>query len=178
MKMINLLIDSGVDVNLPDGCGKVALVEAVKKENMKIVSILIKNGSDVKAFINASAFTPFYFQKFDVARLLIDWGAEVNLVDNYGTSLIVSSIKYNRLEIVSLLIDRGVNTNVKSRNGMSLSLQHLAAFDGNYDMIQLLTVNCAKTLKDKKGNYPIEAIMRRMKMHTFKKILLLQTIKR
>ena len=43
-------------------------------------------------------------------------------------------------------------------------------------MIRLLAGNCAKSPKDKKGNYPVEAIMRRRKMHTFKKILLIQTI--
>ena len=43
-------------------------------------------------------------------------------------------------------------------------------------MIRLLAGNCAKTPKNKKGNYPVEAIMRRKTMHTFKKILLLQTI--
>ena len=174
--MINLLIDSGVDVNLPDGCGKVALVEAVKKGNTKIVSILIKNGSDAKASITPSVFTPItrYFKEIDMTRLLIDWGVDVNLVDNFGTSLLVSSVEYNRLEIVSLLIDRGVNTNIKTWNGESL--QHLATFGGNYDMIQLLTGNCKKIPKDEDGNYPVEAIMTKKKIHTFKKILLLQNI--
>ena len=73
------------------------------------------------------------------------------------------------------MINRGVNTNIKTWNGESL--QHLATFGGNYDMIQLLTGNCKKIPKDEDGNYPIEAIMTEKKIHTFKKILLLQNIK-
>ena len=98
----------------------------------------------------------------------------MNFVDRNGTSLLVKSIECQDFDIVCLLIERGVNTNVKIRKG--LSLQHLATFTGNFDMIQLLAGNCAKIQKDRKGNHPIEAIMRRKKMHTFKKILLLQTI--
>ena len=110
-----------------------------------------------------------------MVRLLIDWGADVNFVDAYGTSLLVYSIECHKLEIVSLLIDRGANMNFKGKHG--LPLQHLAAFGGNYDMIQLLACNCAKILKDEEGNYSVEAIMTRKNMHTFKKILLIQTIK-
>ena len=73
------------------------------------------------------------------------------------------------------MINRGVNTNIKTWNGESL--QHLATFGGNYDMIQLLTGNCKKIPKDEDGNYPVEAIMTRKKMYIFKKILLLQTVK-
>jgi ankyrin repeat protein len=54
----------------------------------------------------------------DVIRLLIDAGADVNaVVDNCGSTLLISASCKSNPDVVRLLIDAGANVNLKDRDG-------------------------------------------------------------
>ena len=65
-------------------------------------------------------------------QLLIDNGANVNIINNDGSTPLFLAVQYGLTEIVQLLIDSGANVNHKS------SLLHTAAYKNDHKMLKIL----------------------------------------
>lgn len=103
-EIVEVLIDSGADVNMADQGGNVALLVAMTtgywhyppekdtiQEYKKIVKMLVDNGANVNV-INSSGDTPLHwalydarmFDNLDIIELLLQHGAKVNVENSEG----------------------------------------------------------------------------------------------
>ena len=127
IKMAELLIKHGADVNvravftaffgedLIERTGPTPLLATIKKDSdEKIVSLLIKSGAEV------AKDSLLYVRSFEVAKLLVENGADVNTKDNKGETPLIK-LKWN-FKIVKLLIENGAI--IKTKGYTALHRQH------------------------------------------------------
>ncbi|MCK4874328.1 MAG: ankyrin repeat domain-containing protein [Sulfurimonas sp.] len=107
MDMLKLLIDSGADIYDFDEEGVSIFDMAITYDNIEMVQYLIDEGIDVNSTSRRSRFTPLMaaacYGRVDVAKLLIEKGADKNAVDSKGISVIDFARKMNKKSILELL---------------------------------------------------------------------------
>lgn len=122
------LIDQGIDINTQNQNGQTALVVAASLGERNVVLFLLKKGALVDTAMKRYGWTALMEASFngrsDMARLLLDNRADVNLVDSYRrTPLMLAVIGIHRnMETVELLLKRGAATNVRDDQGATAFL--------------------------------------------------------
>lgn len=92
-------------------------------DDIKIVTEQLDKGVDVNA-INETEQTALHVtQNADIARLLIQQGADVNARDDLGSTPIFNK----EIEIAGILLDAGVDIDFKNENGNSLLMYYTYA---------------------------------------------------
>jgi ankyrin repeat protein len=75
----------------------------------------------------------------EMARILIEAGADVNARNGMGGTCLIFAVTFNREGIAKLLIDRGADTNAVDSQGQT-ALYH-ARTQGLQNMVSLLEKN-------------------------------------
>jgi len=135
-----LLVGRGARVDAREAWrGQTALMWAAGQGHADMVRYLISAGADVNArsafqkwerqntleprekWLPQGMLTPLYFAVRQgcaaCATVLIDAGAEVNFVDQEGTSLLVIAIINGEYDMASLLLARGADPNLADKTG-------------------------------------------------------------
>ncbi len=97
VKMVQRHMEYGTDPNevfIPEGypfAGASALHQAVLKNNVEIVRLLLESGADLEIrardeFKGTPLIWAAYWGLFDMAKLLLEEGADVNIPDSYGST--------------------------------------------------------------------------------------------
>lgn len=125
-------------VNQRGDFGRTALNYAVGSRKYEIVDYLINNphikeGYVEKADVNLSTESGYTVLmdacgkgNYEIAKLLIDNGADVNAQDKNGQTALWSAFSFYvydqdlKLKIIKLLIDSGININLKDKNGNNI----------------------------------------------------------
>jgi ankyrin repeat protein len=107
MDLLMLLIDNGADKYDFDEEGVSIFDMAITYNNLEMVKYLIVEGVDVNATKRRSGFTPLMaavcYGRIDIARLLIEEGANRKAVDSKGISVTDFARKMNKKSILELL---------------------------------------------------------------------------
>lgn len=107
----------------------------------EIIKLLVENGADVHRKTLRYHLQPIHLAAmygFDQCiRQLIEYGADVDALDNKSRSPVFLSIKYGNLSTVRTLIDLKANIYIRNQGG-GFSLLHLACELGQLDIIKLL----------------------------------------
>lgn len=107
----------GSEVETP----KMELQAAVMSGDLVVVKQHIKAGSDLNAKDAFSGSTPLItaatFGKVDVAKALIDAGADLSVANNDGSNPLHTAAFFGRIEIVQLLIDANADKSLKNNFG-------------------------------------------------------------
>lgn len=107
MDLVRLLIDNGADINDFDEEGVSIFEMAVTYDNLEMVKYMIAKGIDVNQTKRKSQFTPLMaatcYGRIEVAKLLIENGANKNAVDSKGISVVDFARKMNKKSILKLL---------------------------------------------------------------------------
>lgn len=120
----------------------ISLFEAAAAGQFKRVAHLLTEHPNIIDDYTPDGFTALglacYFGQYDVAKYLIEKGADVNLPSKNGFNVypIHSAAAGNYTDILRLLIESGAQVNVKQQAG-STPL-HAAAQYGNLDMLIIL----------------------------------------
>ncbi|AVG46516.1 ankyrin repeat protein [Acanthamoeba polyphaga mimivirus] len=129
MNLLNLLVDLGVDLNTPTGRTCEALCSACIVGNYNIVEFLINYGLD----INHNNGEPFQlaaeFNHVNVCKLLLDYGAVINLNSPETQKNFTWIIKKNYFEIVQIYIDLGIDLNFLNDNDISDKCEYKKIID-------------------------------------------------
>ena len=139
--IVKYLISKGADVNTKDNQGNCGIHYASKAGFCSIVEYLIEKGNVDKDIKGEKNKTPLYYGCFyghkPIAQYLISKGADVNLKDKSGDSIIHCAVRMNLFSIVKYLIEKK-NVDVNCRGIMNQTPLHCACEKGNLTIVQYL----------------------------------------
>ncbi|WP_342189704.1 ankyrin repeat domain-containing protein [Spiroplasma endosymbiont of Dilophus febrilis] len=166
IQIVKLLIDNGADPNVLD-CNNdfiSPLHYAIIKNKKEVVEVLlksknIKNKINNKSYLNIGclhwiSLNSKNINNLEIAELLIDNGADVNLQDENDATPLYYAISTNNKEMVQLLINKGANIKNITKNGLT-PLYYAIILD-NKEMVQLLIEKGANVnMQDENGLTPL-----------------------
>jgi len=107
MDLLMLLIDGGADVFDFDEEGVSIFDMSITYNNIEIVEYIIEQGIDVNLTQRRSRFTPLMaaasYGRTDIAKLLIEQGADQEVRDEKGFSAIDFARKMNKKSVLDIL---------------------------------------------------------------------------
>ncbi len=117
-----------------------AFIEAIKKGQLSVVEKYIEEGIDVNFRHSSDNNTPLMtaacYMYTQMARVLIEAGADIHSVNIHGHTALIYAAAYGNTYIVKLLIEHGADMDVKTFDGWSALI--FAARWGHLDTVKLL----------------------------------------
>ncbi|MEI0525256.1 ankyrin repeat domain-containing protein [Brachyspira murdochii] len=164
IKILNLLIEYGADVNTKDDDGASLLDVSYRisesfDKNKEMFKILVENGFDLESRIKADSsdydYTPLmiavYKEDYYMVKYLLDKGANPNTANNENKTALMIANDDGNYDISKLLIQQGANINTQDEYGITALMY--ATVSGNYEMVKFLLENGADiNTKDNYGN--------------------------
>jgi len=152
LELLKYLVEKGADVNARDTFRIIPLHSVVSRNNLNAAEYLLDHGSDINAQDNNEKSSSLHFASYrgfkDMAKLLIDRGALLNLLNKYNRTCLFEAIrgygtvfqqardKSEWIEIVKALIAKGADLDIP--DGDNLSPLILAVNDGSNELVKLL----------------------------------------
>ncbi len=126
---IELLINSGIDINNHNSKFSETPLHrlcARSSPHMDLIMMLLEKGAKVNA-VNLSGKTPIFHCNFsysvELLNLLIKYGADINIRDKYGNTLLhddyINCFEERFEEFLKALLDFGFNINSKNSAGLT-----------------------------------------------------------
>jgi ankyrin repeat protein len=154
VEIVRLLIERGANLNVRSLYGENPLTIACQNLNQELITLLLKHvNPNIK---NGTGYTPLsmvtrssYNYNMDLVRLLLDNGADPNIVDtdyaNHNDTPLITATRNNWIDTARLLIERGANCNYFNRETnisvLSIHIDNLE--EDETEMVQLLLDNGA-----------------------------------
>lgn len=113
---IDWLCDNGAKINLIDKKHNTALHYSVMDNNGAIAKALLKHKADTNIKNSENLPAIAYSKSFGMTRLLIENGADANILVN-GTTILHKYVKRNDLKAVYFLVKNKINPNIADKNG-------------------------------------------------------------
>jgi len=125
LEMIELLLDSGVELMETDSDGVSALDMAIKFKRKDVIQFCIDRGFDLNATKRKSGIKPVMlaacFSDTEMVDILLDAGGEINAVDNVGMSPKDYAKKLGQKKMIEHLTQRGGKFNMYPEDQESIS---------------------------------------------------------
>jgi ankyrin repeat protein len=123
--LAKLLIENGADLEVEDDTGSTTLYYACLR-GVEVVHILIDAKADVNAQ-NIYGRTPLMnsVENLDVAKLLIENGADLAKKDEDGNTALHMACDKGVADVVQLLIDAKADVNARNNDGKTPLINHL-----------------------------------------------------
>ena len=136
IRISELLINKGGDVNAKDGSGNTPLNQSL---NQEINKFLRNYGGKTREEIEAeeSIFGAIEHGDIKLVNKHLSNGADVNARGHYGTAPLVIALRGNHTEIVKLLINKGADLNANKNSDEETPL-HVAVRNNNFEISKLL----------------------------------------
>ena len=112
------LLDGGADMQAVDSWGETPLHLAVRADHTSVVETLLDYGADIDASEDAGA-SPLAYANLEIARLLLDRGADPNAGVNKPLHRVVWR---GDLAVAELLLDGGADINARSHGLTALHI--------------------------------------------------------
>ena len=154
------------------------LMDAIWAKNIQKVKELISRGANVNTDMNvasASGITPLMATAatpdgpIEIARLLLESGAKVNVADWFGWTPLMYASYNGRTHLAKLLISKGADVNAKSNVGWTPLMY--AAYKGRADIGKLLIEKGADVTAKTRGGETALAIAESRGERDFAKLL-------
>ena len=155
--LIKLLIDTGANINFKDSQGDSPLILAGGQEDLELMRVLLNtpniNVNIVDRYGRTALHQAIISSNIEMCRLLIEYGADVNIQDNNGDTPLLKAFKVNEfnLEIVRLLVDRGAYININDNNNKNVFFY--AEIYDNEELIDILKNGRIKDLYQKRYSF-------------------------
>jgi ankyrin repeat protein len=157
IETIELLLESGINVNNKDTHNRIPLLHAINKNSLDLVKLLIKYGANINHKNNEN-YTPICYaisnNYFEIIKLLVDEGCDINHELKGCVSILAYTLELsqndNNFEIVKYLLEKGAKINEKNIYGKNLLM--FCAGDNIETMKLLIYVGCDINMIDDNGN--------------------------
>ena len=167
-EIIELLLKSRADPNLPDGYGDTALQLAMRqKEAATTVPLLLRYGADPNQphldpnRRHKQGRVPLHFwhqgeSYMEVLHVMIAHGADINAADKDGETLLMSAIT-NGSEAVAEMIRYGANVHAQTRRRWTALHEAAMAYDAEEAevIVLLLRAGASCHVKENRGYTPL-----------------------
>lgn len=127
------LINNKANINLTDKNGQTALHYNVINNNTDIIKYLLKYKAEPNIKDNNQLTPLVYAKTIKIMKLLLDNGADPNIITSKGNTLLHNVTKTNNLKGVYYLLQAKANPNIPDKNG-KLPIEYAA----NQDIYTLL----------------------------------------
>jgi len=148
VKILKMLIESGVDINARDNEGKTALMHAAERGHVKKAKLLIESGANLDEKDNDNKKTALFYavenNKVEIVKLLIESGANLEARIIYEKTALMLAVYNNYLDIVCLLIKAGANLEAKDKGGNTALMYASVNRYSSLQVVQLLVKSGAK----------------------------------
>ena len=156
-KAIELVVNDGVDINIPALCNRTPLLVASLSSSSVLIKTLIDLGADVNAQRTDDKVAPLllaaYWNNYMATRLLLERGAHANVQASDGATPLHDAVANNHENLVKLLLENVADANIQNAEGNTPL--HLSVRNGNFEISQLLIeAGCNINLRDKNGRTP------------------------
>jgi ankyrin repeat protein len=133
LDMVELLLDAGADVNMPD-------VLASAAHNFDLLNFLIERGADVKTFGGEALREAAFYDNFASVKLLLRCGANINAQGQPkgGQTPLQSAAKRGRLKMVKYLVNAGAEVNASPSLREGFTALQAAAAGGYLEIVKFL----------------------------------------
>lgn len=125
--MMELFHSRGADINFVNAQGEQALMLAAWKGQIETVRWLLARGAQINR--SARQWTALHYAVFagheEIARLLMQSGADVNARSTNGSSVLMMAAREGRVPLARLLISQGADATVRNDAGDSALLWSL-----------------------------------------------------
>ena len=116
--IVEILLADGVDPNATRKNGDNALTSALRRGDKDIVKLLLENGAYINEYaVEDSCHIPLHVAseacKEDIVRILLEWGADVNIVGGYSGNALRAASQEGNKDIVQLLLEWGADVNIQ-----------------------------------------------------------------
>lgn len=138
-KTVEVLLRGGAEVNYRNKDGWTALHLIAREGEVRILELLLGYGLNLEAITRngrSALHIAALHGNFDMTSKLIRLGFEVNKQDSCGNTPLHESILGANLKISKLLLDN--NADLHCRNKSDFTILHLAAAQGNIDVIDYI----------------------------------------
>lgn len=119
--VVEILLDSGLPVNVPNHRGFSPLLTSIRRQNVPFVQVLISKGANVNQTSQPSGLFPLYraaqCNNLDLVDYLLNNGAEVNAKISSGRTALHAACFWGNDKIISSLISKGADVAVVSKDG-------------------------------------------------------------
>lgn len=153
IRVVEYLLERGAQIDLPNRHGEVVVFVAAANGDNELLRLLLDNGADANAaeFDNRSnqlslakstmgrdsvLMRAVQRGHLDVARTLVDAGADVNYRGFMGKTALYNAVENGRLNIVQYLISQNANVNTASFAGITPLME--AAKTGSLRLTEVL----------------------------------------
>ncbi|XP_063688766.1 uncharacterized protein LOC134821884 isoform X5 [Bolinopsis microptera] len=121
-KEVEKLINCGGDPNAEDFDGYTPLFYAAIAQKPNTADTLIKNNADINYRCKKTGRSAMHiaaqFGAMKVMELLVEKGADINVLDNMNHTPIIVSSYYARSDISAYLVDKGADTCIEDKSGI------------------------------------------------------------
>ena len=139
---------SDLDINALRICGSSLLSIAAREDRLDIAELLICSGANVEqetlvpAVVNGD---------MDMVKLLLRNGADINRIEDNGTTALSAAVHASSVDLVNFLIGEGAE--VDRGDGVALAV---AAWGGNIEILDILVRNGADVNLAGLGEHPLQ----------------------
>ena len=155
------LIKRGAELNSQNKMGKSPLRWAIDKNQIEIVRVLLTEYNLNSKMINNALFDAVHLGDIDIAKLLIENGADINTQKKFGNTPLhkaKDSFGCGYIKMSEFLIKNGADVNMQ--NHLGDTPLHRAVESARVDLVKLLIENGADVnIKNNAGNTPLIIVM-------------------
>ncbi|ELY2666901.1 ankyrin repeat domain-containing protein [Cronobacter sakazakii] len=128
LKVITVLVKAGADPLQPRPEGKSSPAEYVlKADSGDWIKAMLDGGlspdAKDKTFHEPIIFQAIKAKNTDTLKTMLDAGANINITDSLGNTLLIDALDYGKHDHVLLLLDRGADPEIKADNGWTMGNQ-------------------------------------------------------
>jgi len=123
--IIRLLLEHGANPDGPEKCFEPPVVAAAGRSDLGLLTELLKRGADPNRTGSLGELALGYTSSVVCARLLLQYGARVNLRNAEGHTPLFRNLVIGRLGLLKCYIEAGADVNVRDKFGVS-ALMRLA----------------------------------------------------
>jgi len=136
------------------GASMETIVEAAKNGDLQTVETIISEDPSKLNATDEDNYSPLHWAcmraHWDVAKFLIDKGADLNVVGGDGGTQINWAVHHDNMEIIKLMVEKGAKLNIRNQWGMTEL--HTAIWRGCIHVVEyLLDQGSDPTIKTNEG---------------------------
>lgn len=155
------LLQAGAPPNSRDLEGTPALIIAVNEGQTEIVKSLVNAGADINArrdayFGSTALMEAGVRNDPDLARWLLDQGADLHRRDTLGDTPLNWAAYYGHQDLVALYLERGADWSVASKQGTAIDI---AMHRGHRDLVRFFIAQGAGTVLSAAAKQLIDGIL-------------------